>query len=143
MHNYNYLPNYHRADWNTIRLYLGAIDWETELRNRDANEMCKKIYDEIYFIIGNFIPKKVIHNQKFAVWDNAEIQSLIRKKKKKWREFKLNPTRRNKNIYNRLSKNVSRKIKEIKREYERNRFRNKNVSTHTQNVTNNHYIQFG
>ena len=75
------IPNYHRADWDTIRLYLGAIDWETELRNRDANEMCKKIYNKIYFVIGNFIPKKVVHNQKFAVWDNAEIQSLIRKKK--------------------------------------------------------------
>ena len=40
----------------------------------------------------------------------------------------MNPTRRNKNIYNRLSKNVSRKIKEIKSEYERNRFRNKKVT---------------
>ena len=117
-----YKPNIYRADWDTIRSFFATIDWNVELANLDPNTMCELLYDKIYFAVENFVPKQRVGDKRKILWENGEIKRLIVKKKQKWRLYKRNPTRSNKNMYNRFTKFVSREVKRIKSEYERNRF---------------------
>ena len=135
------VPNFSRADWETIRLYLATIDWEEELANKDANAMCNIFNEKIHFAIENFVPKISPKNQ-IAGYSNNEIKQLIRQKNRKWQKYKRDRTSRNKNEYNRFTKYVSRRVREIKGKYERNIFQGKTKSlkffyNYVKNITGN------
>ena len=135
-------PNFRKADWDTIRLFFSCIDWPDEFQNKNANDMYEKMCEKINFAIDNFVPKSIIYHSKYAVWDNVEIDRLLTQKKHKWDLFKRNPSRRNKTRYNSFAKYVSRQVKKIKSDYEKNKFENKNqspkiFSNYVKNVTGN------
>ena len=85
--------------------------------------MCETLNNKIRFAVENFVPKRRLDPQNTSKnWENLAISRVVKKKKQKWTVFKRNPSRRNKNAYNRFSKYVSKEVKRIKSEYERNKF---------------------
>ena len=103
--------------------------------------MCNIFNEKIHFAIENFIPKISPKNQ-IAGYSNNEIKQLIRQKNRKWQKYKRDRTSRNKNDYNRFTKYVSRRVREIKGKYERNIFQGKTKSlkffyNYVKNITGN------
>ena len=138
----NIVPNFSRADWVTIRLYLAAVDWIPLFQNCDTNNMCDILNSAIQYAVENFIPVSKISSRNVAKWENDAVWRLVAAKKRKWTTFKRNPTRRNKNSYNRYSKYVKRQINQIKGDYEKNKFHNRHASpkcfySYVNNLTGN------
>ena len=68
-------PNFHRADWETIRLYLSSIDWDQIFLNCDVNTMYQNFVLKIRYAVDNFIPLSV-PNDKIARWENNTVRRM-------------------------------------------------------------------
>lgn len=92
------VPNYSKADWETIRLFFNStLQWDVEFEGQDAEAMYEILLQKIKFMVDNFIPKKKKYFSKFAVWRNNETECLIKQKKQKWAAYKQNLSARSKN----------------------------------------------
>ena len=120
-------PNFYRADWETIRLYLSCIDWDQIFLNCEVNSMYEIFVLKIRHAVDNFIPLSVPID-KTARWENSTIKRMVAKKRRKWSLYQRNPSRRQKRQYNRYAKYVKRQVHFIKSDYEKKLFRNRNSS---------------
>ena len=121
--------NYANADWKLIRSYLACIDWTEIFCNCSCENMWLKFKSIIHDVVNLFVPLVNLSQRREVPWINSFILRIIRTKKRKWRKFKNNATRRNKVEYNRYSKYVKRQTDKAKCNSEKYKFFHKNQAS--------------
>ena len=113
------VPNFRRANFEDLRLSLGRINWEEELRNKTVEEMWEKFESKLKKATHESVPyieKRT--KQATNKWVNHELKSLLIKKKHAYKVFKRTSAEDDKQRYHSLRRNVKKEIRKSKRAFE-------------------------
>ena len=91
-------PNFEKADFQALNEFLNEINWNTELQDKNVNEMWEFLKNKIKTAQEMFVPNKVINNNKMKsnhiTMDN-DLHSLLKNKRyffKLYKKYKTKTT---------------------------------------------------
>lgn len=122
------VPNFNRADFDSIRQALKVIDWEEEFRTLDAFSMWEKFKSFLSEVQARFVPLKQKRKRKSLkpVWLTPDVKQAIRAKKDAFRLLKENSTENNFSKYKMARDKAKSLIRSTKRSKEIDLARNCN-----------------
>ncbi len=79
------VPNWRKADWAAIRNGLLRVNWDTELRGKNAEESWNYLRDNLQELQRVHIPKKS-SKKNWPPWMSVELLRAIRRKRTLWKK---------------------------------------------------------
>ena len=113
------VPNWNKAKFPELRNHFRAVDWQNNLNGDDIEADWKFFSDTIAKTVANFVPCSTSRPADRPKWINRDIIKLIRRKKRAWQTAKAHKTIENLEIYKKLEKEVSNKVRNAKRNLEK------------------------
>ena len=114
-------PNFEKADFQALNEFLNEINWNTELQDKNVDEMWEFLKNKIKTAQEMFVPNKVINNNKIKsnhiTMDN-DLHSLLKNKRYFFKLYKKYKTKTTFYNYNNARNKVSFKIKQLKKNKE-------------------------
>ena len=103
-----------KANWDRMRIYLEAIDWKSELDQKDTDTMWSIFETKMQFAQNTYIPNKIVNkaSRKWALPIDKKLKKMINKKHRIWTRYmetrQPDGLREYKNIRNKI-RNLTRK----------------------------------
>ena len=72
---------YHKVDYDSMRVWLGQIDWSREFRNEDVEGKWSKFCEILDKAVEKFVPLGYRRSKKFPKWMNKEAKAASINKK--------------------------------------------------------------
>ena len=118
--------DFENVDYELLRAHLAIIDWDIYFDgyNDDCNMLWSIFHSIIDELMCEYVPVKEFSERKVA-WLTPTLKNMYRNKKRKYRKWKNNPTRRNLTEYKNYSRIVKTKVNDTKKHYERRKFHQK------------------
>ena len=112
--------NIKKADFEAIKTYLDTVNWDIVLKDTEDIDKCWNGFsNEINIIKEKFLPKIKIHDNKIKRSIPFDITlHQLKKKRNMFKVFKKYKTVTNENLYCKARNEVSKKVKQLKREKE-------------------------
>lgn len=111
--------NWGRADYDSMRAELRAIDWERLVRGKSAEEMWLEFKNVMYSQIENRVPVTKKQWKGKTRWITNNVIKLLDAKKRCWRQYKNGGTNDDRERYETIAKQVKKAIRKAKSKMER------------------------
>ena len=115
----HFVPDFRRSDFNGFRNELETINWDSLFTENDAESNYIILKERLKTIEHKYIPMKLKRNENNPRWFNREIKDLVHGRDRAHKASSRNPTENNKKNYQNLKRQVKRKIKIAKRNFEK------------------------
>ncbi|VEN43264.1 unnamed protein product [Callosobruchus maculatus] len=79
--------NYRKADFVSLYVELGELDWDNLFISPNVDNVLEKMYDTIFSIFDKHIPLYRNHAHKYPRWYNSEIIRNVKLKSKYRKKF--------------------------------------------------------
>ncbi len=109
------VPNWRKADWAAIRNGLSRVNWDNELKDKNAEESWNHLRDTLQELQRVHIPKKSL-KKDWPPWMCVELLRAIRRKRSLWKKAR---TAQDKEKYAQEEKKVQKAIRTAKRNFEK------------------------
>ncbi len=108
--------NWKRADWQSMKVELAAVNWEISMRSKTTEEMWAMLRSKVDNAVKKYVPIRKVWSRRRPAWLSPEIMAAIRRKQRLWRSAK-----KGKNVedYGAADKEVKRLIRNAKRNFEK------------------------
>jgi hypothetical protein len=73
-------PDWHRADWDSMRRELARVNWDEQLRGRATEEAWALLRDRLHGLIEKHVPPRRRRNHNRPPWLSRDILRAIRRK---------------------------------------------------------------
>ena len=110
------MPNWRKADWDSMRNSLAAENWNNLLAEKSVNQAWAVLTEKLQKAVEKFVPKRRRRNRDRPAWLTQEILREIRKKKRLWMAAKVGEKIEQ---YRTVEKRVKTLIRNAKRKLER------------------------
>ena len=112
--------DYRQANIKNMRKYLNQTKWEDIFEGcEDCEEMWKILKGVHVELIKLFVPTKTRKRKSsLPVWWNRKIQSLLKKRLKWWKRYKVSYGREDFNQYTTAQRDTCKEVRRAKRLYE-------------------------
>lgn len=113
------MPNWSKADINSIRQTLSNIDWRADMNNLSTEEawyLFKSVVDES---IRQHVPTIKRRSPNKPPWMNQNVLRSLRKKHRLWRRYSKTKSYQLLEEYKRQEKKAQKDIRQAKRKFER------------------------
>ena len=111
--------DYNRGDWESIRRDLDAIAWKPLLEDKTCEEQLKIFMELIEQQVDRRIPWKRQRGKHTPRWMNKRMQKCIRRKRKKWKNFKDSGRQEDYIAFKVIQSQTTLAVKEAKRDFEK------------------------
>ena len=112
------LYNFRKANFPVMYDMFLNIDWSFVERSRDVEECCADLYDKIYSVFNECVPRFGVSNRRiYPPWFNADIKRNIRLKAIQWRNYKRTGNRLAYDNFSELRRQVKIEIKNAYNNY--------------------------
>jgi hypothetical protein len=109
------VPNWRKADWAAIRNGLSRVNWDNELKDKNAEESWNHLRDTLQELQRVHIPKKSL-KKDWPPWMSVELLRAIRRKRSLWKKAR---TAQDKEKYAQEEKKVRKATRTAKRNFEK------------------------
>ena len=113
--------NYKRGNFNQIREKLRTIDWNHLFRNKTASDMLDTFTNKLMKLVDRYVPKQTrrTSGKVQPKWFTREIKQALVQKKILFQIQESDSTDQNKREYYKVRREVQKKIRQSKRNYEK------------------------
>ena len=115
---------YNRGDWESTRRDLHAISWKPLLEDKTCEEQLTIFTELIEQQVDRRIPWKRQRGNHAPRWINKMMQKFIRRKRKKWKNFKGSGRQEDYLAFKVIQSQTTLAVKEAKRDFEKNLAKN-------------------
>lgn len=114
-------PLYNKANYPAMRDELNRMDWENELKNKNAQEMWDTIYSKLSEVMTHHIPIRSNRSQKNRKlpWFTEHVQTKLKAKKAAFQNYKRYKTNDSYKIYARARNQAKEAVKQAVKAHER------------------------
>ena len=123
--------NWSRANLENLKDQLWQINWQEVLTSSSVEENWQSLRNSVCTIIDQNVPKSTSKPPTQPRWITREIVRFLGRKKRAWKNYKLNPTQANLGKYKTLEKEVTAKIRNAKRSLEKKLANSSNANART------------
>jgi len=109
-----------KANTEQMRQDLDTTHWREELEGRSMEQAWDFFATSLRTTIDRNVPKGGQRTKMRNPWMTREILRLVRKKRRKWKNFKHSASRRDEEEYKQIEKETAKKIRNAKRSMEKN-----------------------
>ena len=81
------VPDYKKADFNSMREKLGAVDWQSYLSPHNTEDSWQLLKGKVNECIDECIPKKLRRNNTKPLWMQRNVMRVLRKKRRLWKKY--------------------------------------------------------
>ena len=117
------VPDWTKADYPAMKLALEGINWVEEFGDKSGLDCMDVFYEVVRRETDKCIPKKTRRTSSRPLWMSRNIISLIRKKRRLWRNYTTHEYYRQDfgsfQAYKEVEKKVKNEVKKAKRKFER------------------------
>ena len=110
--------DWRRGDNDGLRAYLGEIDWDLELGNKNTEEAWQQLTDKVNLAINQFIPKIRRRTSNNHQWMTKHVKRLVRKKQRHYNLYMDSGTDQDFERYNQTAKDCKKAIRQAKKKFE-------------------------
>ena len=112
--------DYRQANIKNMRKYLNQTKWEDIFEGCEDCEEMWKILKGVHDELTNFFVPTITRKRKSSlpVWWNRKIQSLLKKRLKWWKRYKVSYGREDFNQYKTAQRDTCKEVRRAKRLYE-------------------------
>jgi hypothetical protein len=69
---------YHKTDYDGMRVWLGQIDWHREFQSEDVYGKWEKLFEILDKAVKKFVPLGDRRDKKYPKWMNKEAKAAIK-----------------------------------------------------------------
>ncbi len=110
------LPDWRRADWDTMRDELSNINWRARLERKKTSDAWRTFVGTVTRLVEKHVPPRRRRNPNRPAWMTREILRAVRKKKRLWKVVRNN---RITEEYKQVEKEVKNMIRKAKRKFKK------------------------
>lgn len=120
--------NYHKGDYEAIRLELSKINWEI-IDNMSTNESYTFFSDKICECVEKYVPIVNPKKMKKGKWMDSDCMKSVKRKYKKWQTYVHTRNRRDFDIFCKARNDCTKTVRNAKRKFEKSIAENMTVNS--------------
>jgi hypothetical protein len=120
--------NYHKGDYEAIRLELSNTNWEI-IDNMSTNESYMFSSNKICECVEKYVPIVNPKKMKKSKWMNSDCMKSVKRKYKKWQTYAHTRNRRDFDIYCKARNDCTKTVRNAKRKFEKSIAENMTVNS--------------
>ena len=113
------VPDFKKANFNTMKDHIAAFHWNEILNNMDTEEAWDTFKANLHAVIEDSIPKKKRRHSNRPLWMNQNVMRIIRKKRRLWRWYCQTSDYEDYQSYHKTCAVASKAVRKAKRNLER------------------------
>ena len=107
--------NWRRGNYDQIKLNIENVKWQEEMANLDTEQAWQYFTTVLNKSIETNIPVTRQQNHNQPIWMTRDLLRIVRKKRRKWKQYKLTGDHRHYEEYKELEQIVKKSVKTAKK----------------------------